>query len=292
MTAAGPALSEAPAQAALPAGVRLLCVAEVEPSWVGLTLQLDALGGVSPFIKWLSRPADVLRLLRDETFDCVVLGPDLPDPAALVRGIRASGGDDPIVLLVPRPNDELWLEVATEDVEIVTSPGGWQSRVLGTAVGRAVDRSEVRRERQLLAAADRRRLMRERDEAEHLLHQQRLILEQLHLATGLPEPVPEPEPVLPELSEELDHYYQELLRTYVIMGSGSLGPEIAKLASLFCAMNIGPRDALQLHLYRVERLVQGLGNRSTRHVMARADLLALEMMIHLAEGYQRQGLSR
>ena len=133
--------------------------------------------------------------------------------------------------------------MASEDVEIVTSAGGWQSRLLGTAIGRAIDRSEVRRERQLLAAADRRRLMRERDEAEHLLLQQRLILEQLHLATGLADPLPETEPVLPDLSEELDHYYQELLRTYVIMGSGSLGPEIAKLASLFCAMGIGPRDA-------------------------------------------------
>lgn len=283
-------LTEAPARPALPAGLRLLCVAETEPSWVGLTLQLDAMGCLSPFIKWLSRPADVLRLLREETFDCVVLGPDATEPAALVHAIRASGGDDPIVLVLSKVNEELWLAVASEDVEVVTSAAGWQSRVLAAAIGRAIDRSEVHRERQLLAAADRRRLMRERDEAEHLLHQQRLILEQLHLASGLGEPLPEPEPVLPDLSEEVDHYYQELLRTYVIMGSGSLGPEIAKLASLFCALGIGPRDALQLHLYRVELLVQGLGNRSTRHVMARADLLALEMMIHLAEGYQRRGL--
>src|SRR5688500_16601739 len=100
MTAGSIALSEAPARPALPGGLRLLCVAEVEPSWVGLTLQLDAMGCVSPYIKWLSRPADVLRLLRDETFDCVVLGSDLADPAALIRGIRASGGDDPLVLLL------------------------------------------------------------------------------------------------------------------------------------------------------------------------------------------------
>ncbi|MCX7428226.1 MAG: hypothetical protein NTW96_21685 [Planctomycetia bacterium] len=33
-------------------------------------------------------------------------------------------------------------------------------------------------------------------------------------------------------------------------------------------------------------MVQGLGVRSTRHVMTRADLLVLEIMIHLAEGYR------
>jgi hypothetical protein len=31
-----------------------------------------------------------------------------------------------------------------------------------------------------------------------------------------------------------------------------------------------------------------LGNRSTRHIMARADLLALELMIHLGECYRRR----
>ena len=49
-----------------------------------------------------------------------------------------------------------------------------------------------------------------------------------------------------------------------------------------------PREVLDFHLVRVERMVRGLGNRSTRHVMARADLLALELMIHLGECYQRR----
>ncbi len=81
-------------------------------------------------------------------------------------------------------------------------------------------------------------------------------------------------------------YYQELLRTYVIMGSGGLGAEIAKLAELLAVAGLSPRQALELHLERVEELVRGLGSRSTRHVMARADLLALELMIHLGECYQ------
>jgi hypothetical protein len=43
-----------------------------------------------------------------------------------------------------------------------------------------------------------------------------------------------------------------------------------------------------LHLHVLEELVHGLGTRSTRHVMTRADLLAMEIMIHLAEKYRRR----
>jgi hypothetical protein len=45
---------------------------------------------------------------------------------------------------------------------------------------------------------------------------------------------------------------------------------------------------MQLHLHVLEELVLGLGARSTRHVMTRADLLALEIMIHLAENYRQR----
>jgi hypothetical protein len=74
------------------------------------------------------------------------------------------------------------------------------------------------------------------------------------------------------------------------MGSGSMAAEISKLAELLAQVAVPPARALELHLQCVETLVRGMGNRSTRHVMARADLLALELMIHLAECYQRRWL--
>ena len=49
---------------------------------------------------------------------------------------------------------------------------------------------------------------------------------------------------------------------------------------------------MQLHLHVLEELVRGLGSRSTRHVMTRADLLALEVMVHLAECYRRRYQAR
>jgi len=72
----------------------------------------------------------------------------------------------------------------------------------------------------------------------------------------------------------------------VLMGSGSIASEISEMADRIVATRIPPHEALQLHLRSVEGLVKGLGNRSARHVMARADLLAVEMMTHLAHRSQ------
>jgi DNA-binding NarL/FixJ family response regulator len=291
-----------PALNAFPTRLRLLCVGSVEPSWVSLTLQLDALGCVEPNFRWVPTANDALALLRDESFDCLLLrtGPSregLGDESlTLARGIRAGGCSDPIVIVTVSTDDETWAEALKLNVDLLVSAKGWESSALVPAIQRAVERGRMFHEIDRLIAADRRRLVRERDEADYLLHQQRQILVTLeHLAepdrSAGREPPAETEPrhtVRPPLPAEFDSYYQELLRTYVIMGSGNLVGEIAKLADLLSQSGFAPRQVLDLHLARVERLVGGLGNRSTRHVMARADLLALELMIYLGESYQRQ----
>lgn len=284
---------------ALPSRLRLLCVGAEEPAWVGLTLQLDSEGCVEPSFKWVSTAAETLTLLNDESFDGIVIGGQstVTESLALVRAIRAAGCDDPIVLIVSAANDTDWVETQRAGVELLITPRGWESRALVATIKRAMDRVQLVRDNHRLSTADRRRLLRERDEADYLLDQQRQIIHELeHLArldNSIESPLdgsPSPWQVSsrPELPPQLDDYYQELLRTYVIMGSGNLGGEIAKLAELLAIAGFSPRQALELHLVRVEQLVNGLGNRSTRHVMARADLLALELMIHLGECYQRR----
>ena len=96
----------------------------------------------------------------------------------------------------------------------------------------------------------------------------------------------------PRLPDELIAHYRELLRTYVIMGAGNLSSEMRRLAELFTTAGITAREAMQLHLFVLEELIQGLGARSTRHVMTRADLLALEIMMYLAESYRTCYLRR
>jgi len=338
----GPATG-APSWSQFPSRLRLLCVGPQEPSWTSLTLQLDAEGCLEPQFRFVSESHDALTLLRDESFDCVLIcdtagsrtdtagsdttPSDRKTPLALVRAIRASGCDDPVVFISAHVSDGQWAELCRHECEVLVSPNLWDSTALVPVIKRAISRIEILRENRQLALANHRRLLRERDEAEHLLRQQRQIVRELEFlarsARGLAEPsdglddpislVPpsdggaehtspnssqsSPEassdwkrPAWHPLPEQVYSYYDELLRTYVIMGAGNLGSEIAQLAQVLAVAGLSPREALELHLERVENLVRGLGNRSTRHVMARADLLALELVIHLGECYQRRSV--
>jgi len=63
---------------------------------------------------------------------------------------------------------------------------------------------------------------------------------------------------------------------------------MSDLAELLAASNVSAQRTLALHVRVLEELVQGLGNRSARHVINRADLLVLEVMGHLADGYRQR----
>ena len=90
----------------------------------------------------------------------------------------------------------------------------------------------------------------------------------------------------------LVEHYREMLRTYVIMGTGNLSHEMSHLSELLVGAEVTARETMQLHVQVLEELVRGLGNRSARHVMNRADLLVLEVLVHLSEGYRRRYLER
>ncbi len=302
----------------LSARLRLLCVGTREPSWVGLTLQLDAAGGIEPQFRWASSASEALSLLRDDPFDCVLIAAAdsgvssllvanavaFQDAATLVKAIRASGCADPLVLIAPQISDAAWVDLSAEDCELLQSTRAWDSPALVATIKRAIFRADIVRQNHRLAVAQTKRMARERDEAEHLLSQQRRIIDDLDARNESEAPtnvalqamidcfgrvsVERFAPPRATLPPEINGYYHELLRTYVIMGSGNLSVEIAKLAELLAVAGCGSREVLSLHLERVESLVSGLGNRSTRHIMARADLLALELMIHLGESYRRR----
>jgi len=270
----------------LPPRIRLLWVASSEPSWVSLTLAFGHEGCQEPELCWVSSASQALTAMRDRHFDVVVVAHGKSDAGstaprvdlAAVEVLRTGGYNDPVMVVAPTLDDGYWTEACRLDCEIVIAAVPAESKALAPMIVRSIQRAEQLRENHRLAVADRRRLSRERDEAEHLLRQQRQMIHELRRETQLP----------PELNE----YYHELLRTYVIMGSGSLGSDIAKLGEMVAQAGFSPREALDLHLERVEALVDGLGNRSARHVMARADLLALELMMALGEYYHRGGEGR
>jgi hypothetical protein len=321
----------------------LLCAAAIEPAWTNLSLQLDAHGCHETRLRWVSTVVELLAALRDETYDCLLIADgaatDCFDGLDVLRAVRAGGYGDPAVLLTSRMTDDRWLAALQLHCSVLTSTRGWESRALVPMLRGEMQRSELRRDNYRLSLAQHRRLLRERDETEHLLDQQRQILRELrglvelpgecdsdngrpgleggetpadrdagavgvHASARVPEarpgqddtlkrelqrpghPVPPPD-VLSR--DEVLQFYDEMLRTYVMMGSGRLSSEITRLAELLAAARVSPRDALGMHLQRVETLVRGLGSRSSRHVLSRADLLALELTIQLGECYRRGG---
>ncbi|WP_298866036.1 hypothetical protein [uncultured Gimesia sp.] len=294
-------------QQLIPPRLKVLFVSDKRPVWVGLALRLDSIGCVEPRFGWVSTSEEALTLLRDDSYDCLLIGIDFESKSkqlSLLNAIRGSGCHDPIVLMLAMPDDEVVLAGCEYQAQILVSAAMWESPALLGTMKRAMMVYQLGEDNHRLLVENHRRLVRERDESERLLKQQRSMVEELQTLTY---------PIEPEKSEqdqflsqsqiqkksrqtsnefhiplEVQDYYHELLRTYVIMGSGSLKDEILQIAELLAAANLTPGQVLEFHLKCVEVIVKGLGNRSSRHVMSRADLLALEIMVHLGECYQKR----
>ena len=249
-----------------------------------------------------------LARLRDEVFDAVLVShePGVLDALDLVEGLRGGGNDEPVILLGSdsvQQVDALCYEVGADDYCCVAET---TVRGLLWKFARSIERHQLVRENRRLVQAERQRLQQEHHEAERLLDQQRALIDDLETLGGekktasqsaadadgaledcLAKTATAGADACIELPASLVSHYDELLRTYVIMGAGNLKAEMTELAKLLADWGISAQRAMQLHVYVLEDLVKGLGNRSARHVMNRADLLVLEVMGHLADGYRQ-----
>jgi CheY-like chemotaxis protein len=218
-----------------------------------------------------------LARLRDEPFDAVLVShePGELDALGLIEAYRAGGADEPIVVLGTQSEQEmavLCYEVGADSYVCVNTA---TTRNLIWMVVRAVQRHQLIRENRRLDHSERTRLQREHEEAHRLLDEQQALV-----GDGGQSPR--------SLPAVLVAHYRELLRAYVIMGSGNLAGELSRLAEILVSAGVTAREAMQLHLTVLEELLQGLGTRSTRHVMTRADLLVMELLLSLADGYRHR----
>jgi DNA-binding response OmpR family regulator len=278
---------EARAWRQLPPRMRVLYITTHERTGGWLAEALEADSAVQIEILEAFGTAAGMSQLRDEVFDAVLVShlPGELDALDLIEGYRAGGADEPILVLGTQSEQEmaaLCFEVGADGYLCVHTA---TTRNLLWTLARAVQRHQLLRENHRLSLAEQSRLQREHDEAEKLISQQRALIGDLE---ALRQGVPGEKAVLLNLPEELFLHYRELLRTYVIMGSGNLGGELKRLAELLVTAGMTAQKTMQLHLRVVEELVHGLGARSSRHVMTRADLLGLEVMVHLAEGYRQR----
>jgi hypothetical protein len=253
-----------------------------------------------------------LSHLRDEVFDAVLIShePGVLDALDLVEGLRAGGNDEPMIVLGVAPSAEMSALAHEVGADSYCCVAETTTRSLLWTFARAIERCQLIREHRRLVQLEQQRLAQEHQEAERLLTEQRALIAELEKlqAGGATPAITEGEvegDSIPDyglriadcknsrspscdLPERLVAHYRELLRAYVVMGAGNLGDEMATLASLLTEADVSAQRAMQLHVLVLEELIGSLGNRSARHVMSRADLLVLEIMAHLADGYRRR----
>lgn len=272
----------------LPSVLRLLCVGAQEPSWALLTMQLGSQGCHEPQFRWSSTANEALTILRREIFDSVIIvtdeletedGFDWGTIFALVDAIRAGGHDEPMLIVAPQVSDEQFAQFSRLDCDILCSKQSWNSQALVPLTLRMVHRSHALQSTQQLKSSHRRQLSREKTEAERQLTEQQRMIQDVrlmgHRANSL-----EPGP---PVSDELRRYYGTLLRTHGMMGEGSLSVEVSQLAKILCQSGVDPGDALEMHLQEIEKLISRAGNRSSRHLVSRADLLAIELLLYMGQ---------
>jgi len=297
--------------------LRLICVSPVEPSWIRLTLRLDAAGCTEPRLRWVRTAADALAALREHHLDAILIWtgpfafplgsvpPQPPEVVTFVSALRGAGHDGPI-LVVGEPLDEATAaELIAAQADCVTTSRGLDSPLIPPLLLQSLQRWEIRQERDRLAAAEQRRAARDRDEAAQLLMQQRVILarlariereftsgsaeshaERARAAEGSPTAVHPAEEGWRTMQRDAAAFYRQLLRTHVIMGNGQLDDELTRFSRLLCEVRFPANQVLELHLEAVEELVRGLGQRSARHVLSRAEMLLLDLMVRLADAYR------
>ncbi|TWT73454.1 hypothetical protein Pla123a_37890 [Posidoniimonas polymericola] len=286
----------------LPARLKLLCVTTLHNAagWINQALASE----ISVRIKLEESvgATSALSRLREEAFDAVIVldDPETLDGVGFIEAMRGGGHDEAAIVLGSREPTACTAEAYASGADAYCCIRQTTPRVLLCELRSAIRRCELERQNRRLHQAERQRLSIEHQEAERLLAEQRGLLVELNSLRnqqdGLQErpgyggepSSPFPRPAASDLPEALVANYRDVLRAYVIMGVGNLTVEMAKLAELLAAAGVSAHRAVQLHLDVLEKLVRGLGSRSTRHVMNRADLLVLELMIHLADGYRRR----
>jgi DNA-binding response OmpR family regulator len=249
--------------------------------WLAEALAQDRASEVQ--LEEVTGVATGLARLRDEVFDAVLLSHEPPELDALdfLEVLRTGSHEQqPLIVLGAEGEQELSALCYEVGADAYLGIHTTTIRTLIWQVARAVQRHQLLEENRRLAQAQRHQLQRQHEEA------RRLLAEQTALAT----PSPASDDAIHgqfRLPPRLVQWYQDLLRTHIIMGSGHLHAEMQKLAELLAAADCPPHDALRLHTSALEEAIAGLGTRSARHVMNRADLLAIELVLQLAECYRQ-----
>ncbi|MCE9607855.1 MAG: hypothetical protein K8U03_23460 [Planctomycetia bacterium] len=292
----------------LPSHLRLLFITGTHRTGAWLTEAFAHDSAVHTSIEEALGMANGLARLRDEAFDAVLAThePGQLDGLDLAEALRGGGSEEPLILLGAQSEQEVLPLAFEAGADAYVCVNTTTTRSLIWIVARAIERHRLIRENRRLAQTEQHRLQQEHHETQRMLDEQRSLIRDLEAvveATNVPEKstsnTEETDiddvahaPKLLDLPEPLVRHYHELMRAYVIMGSGNLGDDMSRMAELMADAEISAPETMQLHVNVLEEMVKGLGTRSARHVMTRADLLVLEVMVHLSEVYRKRYFRR
>lgn len=269
----------------LPPRIKALFIAgdRRPPGWLSAALGADSATELS--VVEVRGIAAGLSCLRDEAFDVVLIchGVGL-DACELLDAIRAGSCDEqPIVVLGDDSDQDLASLCHEAGADAYCCIRTTTIRGLIWNIARATERHQLIAENRRLHQAHRHRMQLERSEAMRQWDQQWSVLGPVvnpDVATQV-----EREQQLPD---SLVHHYREILQAYVIRGTGHLAGELREMIGGLVQANVTPQRTIQLHLTVLGSLLTQLGSRSARHVMHRADTLALEILVGLASAYRQQ----
>jgi DNA-binding NtrC family response regulator len=264
----------------LPPRIRALYVVGRErmAAWLAEALSADSASQV--LLDEAVGPATGLAALGERIYDVILVGhaPGELDAIEFVEGLRAGGAEEPIIILGDESEAELSALCYEVGADAYLCLQTTTTRTFLWTLARAVERHQLIGENRRLSQTERNRGQQEQGEAERLLAAQRGLVDNCRSASAAAGNAPSA-----ALPEAVRKHYRELLRAHVIMGSGNLSAEMVALAAALAESTVPSAEILSLHVEVVEELVRGLGSRSARHIMTRADLLILELLAGLVE---------
>lgn len=241
----------------------------------------------------VSGASEGLNALRQSVYDVVIVchAPGELDAPDFIAAYRSSGIYAAAIVVGFDDDAELksrCYQVGADDYLCVFST---TVRNLLWSMARAIRRFRLEEENSRLVKEKKQLVTREKEEATEMLLEQRSMSEVMNAyykssseSTALSVP--------PQSKRLFLQAYQEILRSYIVMGAGSLTKQLHEIAVLFSQNNISAREAMAIHLECVGSLIESNSGRSSRHVIARADELIIELLLHLSEQYQQKSCQK
>ena len=278
----------------LPPGMRLLFISapQDQTGWLQRAFQADRASDV--IVQEVSHVTEALGLLRHRVFDAVLIAHTTNRFNALesLDAVRTgSSAEQPVLILGDAPEKDMAPLCYEAGADAYICMSSVSTRGLLWEIARAIERDQLLAENRQLRTSNQNQLQLEQNEAQILLAEQMAVLASIIASTG---ELPGADQIDPsanlaeaQISEQNVQHYRELLRTYVVMGSGNLEAEIETLTMTLSQAQVTLTTAMQLHVHVMEETIQQLGSRSARHVMNRGNLLAMEVLVKLGESYRR-----